>query len=170
MNTMNLGYSGFVDVKIKIGNKVVNLSKHNAGTDNLFLLFAKMLTNNSFAATDTPQFLGLDYKGDSTGGEWKTFLAKQISLSGKEYYYSDEFSGWAAKFSAVIVHSNLIQTITEDMDSSENSEFRLVLYSGISNDQVQVDLAYLKVSAKDLARIVPGTQAIIEWSMMVKNI
>ena len=165
MNTTKLGYRGVVDVKLIIGNKRVVLSNHNEGEEALFKAFAKFLTGNSVDVIDTPQFLDLQYKS-TDGDKWKSWLSKTVSLSGREYYYDG--TNWIAKFSTAIAHSNLIQTITSDMDA--DGEFKLVMYSG-TNDEITTpsDLAWLKVAAKDLARIVPGTQAIIEWSMMVDN-
>jgi len=169
MNSTNLGYKGIVNAKLNIGNKIVELKNHNEGTPTLFKSFARFLTNNSVYAVDTPQYLDLQYKENKAGADWKTWLSKTISFTGREYYYDEEFSNWAAKFSAVIIHSNLIQTITDSMD--EEGTFRLVMYSGTNEDiQKPQDLAYLVVSSKDLARIVPGTQAIIEWVMMVTNV
>lgn len=165
MNVTKLGYRGIVDVKLIIDGKKVVLNNHNEGTESLFKSFAKFLTGNGVDVIDTPQFLDLQYKGTDSD-KWKSWLSKTVSLSGREYY--QDGTDWVAKFSTAIAHSNLIQTITSDMDA--DGEFRLVMYSG-TNDEITTpnDLAYLKVAAKDLARIVPGTQAIIEWAMMIDN-
>ena len=66
-------------------------------------------------------------------------------------------------------HSALKDAILED----SLEKYRIYLYSGYDSsdsNEPYHDIAYLNISANDLSRIVPGTQAIIEWVMQVKNL
>lgn len=170
-NETNLSYTGNVSVKLLINDKVVEINDHNLGLPYLMKAFAKFVTGNYSGESDIPQFLDLRKFVDTEGvQEWETSLNQRVPLSGRLFEYNEKQSppNWIAKFTGVINHSVLKDTILED----SLEKYRIYLYSGYdssdSNEHYH-DIAYLNISAKDLARIVPGTQAIIEWVMQVKN-
>lgn len=168
MNKTILNYMGNVVVKLKIGDKIVKLENKNSGTEALMKLLCRFLTSNTPSKSETPQFLDLQYNSNAESDEkvWESYLSTPISLSGKVYKYED--GNWVAKFTAVLYHNNLLNDISE----SDSGEFRFVLTSGYSSDEdigSYVPLAALSVEAYTLARITPGTQAIIEWTMQIKN-
>jgi len=158
-NMTNLVYRGEVTVNMRIGNKIITIGRHNEGTIDLFKAFAKFLTNNAVQREDTPQFLDLQYQTD--GGEWKTMLIKDsISIEAAIW------TGVTATFTIPLAYEDLIVAVS----SEDQTPYRLVLYSGSNKDRLKNKaLAYLKIEAKELARISPGTRAIIEWSMKVMN-
>lgn len=159
-NITKLIYSGHVNLKIKIGNEIYEMNKHNEGTKYLMRSFAKFLAGQANLETDTPQFL--DLEKDMGASDWETYLTKIIELTGREWYQNG-INTFACKFTATIPFTALSAGISSD----DTNDFRLVLYSEESNERI--DLAYLPVTAKSLCRIAPGTQAIIEWVMEVVN-
>ena len=53
------------------------------------------------------------------------------------------------------------EDLIDGISASSGYSYRLVLKSA------RYDLAYLAVAAADAARIVPGIQAIVQWSMQL---
>lgn len=172
MNETILNYIGDVNVKIIAGDKVLTVEKHNAGLPLLKKIICKYLTGNYSGNYEVPQFLDLRYNANPELPDdqktWTSYLTTDISLTGKVYEYSSKYSNWIAKFNATINHNNLIGDITE----SDPGEFKLVLVSGYNSNEPKEsyqELAELPIEAYVLARITPGTQAIVEWVMQIKN-
>lgn len=172
MNETILNYVGDVTVKLKVGDKIFKLEKHNTGLPLLRKTICKFLTGNYSGPEELPQFLDLWYNADpslsSESKVWVTYLSSQISLTGKVYEWSTKYNNWVAKFTAVINHNNLLNDIAE----SDPGEFKLVILNGYNPSNVDESyglLAELPIESYMLARITPGTQAIIEWAMQIKN-
>lgn len=172
MNETILKYIGDVTVKIKVGDKVITLDNHNNGTPLLNKIICKFLTGNYGGIHEVPQYLDLKYNSNPALSEesktWETYLSTQIALTGKVYEQSEKYNNWIAKFTAVIYHNNLLNGISEN----DPGEFKLVLLSGYNStapDTSYQVLAELAIESYMLARITPGTQAIIEWVMQIKN-
>lgn len=148
-------YKGNVVIKLNINGKIVTLENHNTGTENLQRSFCKFVTNNLVPADDLPQFIDLEKSTDST--EWEPALISKLPISGREW--SEASPGeYVATLTCSIEYSDLISSITT---TGTYQYFRLVLKSA------QYDLAYLSVDVADAARIVPGIQAIVQWSMQL---
>lgn len=159
INTTNLIYRGQVEVKMRVNNKLITIGRHNEGTIDLFKSFAKFLTNNANQREDTPQYLDVQYQTEQ--GDWKSLLIKD-SLS----IESATWTGVTATFIIPLTFDDLIRTVVAD----DGYTYRLVLYSGDARDNLKNKaLAYLEIESKELARISPGTRALIEWSMKVMN-
>lgn len=172
MNETILNYIGDVTIKLKLGDKVITLENHNAGLPLLNKTICKFLTGNYGGPYETPQFLDLQYNANPSLSEeskvWVTYLYSQESLTGKMYEKSAKYNNWIAKFTAVINHNNLVNDVVE----SDPGEFRIVLLSGYNPNKPEESyqpLAELPIEAYMLARITPGTQAIVEWAMQIKN-
>lgn len=164
MNKTDLAYKGNVVVKLKIKDKIITLEGHNTGLESLKKSFCKFLTGNYSGAEDIPQFLGLR-KSVDYGTTWVNCLSDEIPLTGKGYEFSTTIvpNNWIARFTAVINHSALLN----DISAEDTAWYRLYLYTVSDNQSAPIDLAFLTVSAEDLAKITPGTQAIIEWTMQL---
>ena len=163
----NIEYKGTVAVKLHIGDKTVSLKNTNAGTDYLKKSICKFLSGNYGGLPDIPQYIDLRKK--ITEERWDTYLNETIVLTGKKFLYVNEdlelgiSNNWVARFTAAIPRASLKEAIS-------SGEYRLYLYGAYdSNDSSERyhDLAYVGVSSEDLARITPGTQALIEWSMQI---
>ena len=62
--------------------------------------------------------------------------------------------------------------LLNDISESDPGEFRLVILNGYNTNSPENSyqpLAQLPVDAYMLARITPGTQAMIEWVMQIRN-
>lgn len=172
MNETILNYIGNVNVKLQIGDKTITLENHNAGTPLLKKTLCKFLTGNYSGAWEIPQFLDLKYNANPELPEeskvWVTFLTSEVSLTGKVYEFSAKYDNWIAKFTAVINHNNLLNDVVE----SDPGEFKLILLSGYNSNEPLSSyqpLAELPIEAYVLARITPGTQAVVEWAMQIQN-
>lgn len=172
LNETVLSYLGNVTVKIKINDKIIKLEDKNAGLPLLRKNICKYLTGNYGGTSEIPQFLDLMYNADPSLDEdhktWVTYLSNQISLTGKVFEYSAKYDNWVAKFTAIINHNNLLNDVAEN----DPGEFKLVLLDGYKPNDPESSyqpLAELHIESYMLARITPGTQAIIEWVMQIKN-
>lgn len=172
MNETILNYIGDVTVKLHIGDKIVELEKHNTGLPLLRKTLCKFLTGNYEGPHELPQFLDLQYNANPSLPEdakiWVTYLSSRISLTGKVYEKNSKFDNWISRFTAIINHTDLLNDISE----SDPGEFRLVILNGYNSNSPENSykpLAQLPVDAYMLARITPGTQAMIEWVMQIRN-
>lgn len=171
MNELSFVYSGEVKFKYIINGKLFESTYKNAGLPYLMKMFAMAVTGNPLREADIPCFLDLRKKSVDNGNvQWESILTQQLPLSGKTYSYATDQSpaNWVAKFTAAINHSILKSDISED----DASDYRLYLYGdydSLSEDNPYHDFAFLAVDAKDLAKIIPGTQAIVEWSVQIRN-
>ena len=168
-NKSNFEYLGNVSVNILIDGKSIRMSNHNLGLPYLFKSFAKWITGNYEGKIDIPQYIDLRKSNDDWVTE-KSCLAQQIPLSGRTYEYDSVQtpSNWVARLTAVISYASLI----EEIEEGGGYKYRLYLYTGIDDNDpnyVANDIAYLDVSERDLARIAPGIQAIIEWTLQISN-
>lgn len=133
--------------------------------------FAKFITGNYAGNSDIPQYIDLrKFISDELGDRWESVLNQEVVLSGKVYEYDADLlqPNWVAKFTGVIPYSSLQDEIGEE----DTSIYALFLKTGLdANDPEQPyhDIASITVLPRDLARITPGTQAIIEWTMQIVN-
>lgn len=170
MNMTVCKYIGEVNVKLKINDKIVNLSTHNSGTPNLQRAFCKFVCGNTITVEDIPQFLDLRKSSDEFENE-QSCLLNRVALTGKswdELRYSNSVtestSEYIAKFTGVISSNSLSALINK----GDTRKYRLYLCSGsLYSNTGFYDLAYIDVSAEDLSHITVGTQAVIEWSMKI---
>lgn len=163
-NETDLVYSGKVIVKLKIGDKVIQLSQHNAGTNILKMVFCKFLVNEDGVRNYVPQYVDLRYFDTNSG--WITCLSKKASINERNYNNINPENQYRAFLSATIPHSTILRDFNrEDM---VGKQFRFYLCTGLV-DGSYLDLAYLGVSREYLLQIVPGTSALIEWTMQLLN-
>lgn len=171
-NLLTLGYLGNVSVKLNINGNEINFQNHNAGLPYLSKIFSKLITGNYEGQFDLPEYVDLRAysSDDTTFSDPILCLSSQLPISGKVYEYDSSVGNWVAKFTAVISHEALIDEISEN----SSNIYRVYLYSGYDDSNLDGDyyhdIAYITVQAKDLAKILPGTQAIIEWTMQIVNV
>lgn len=158
-NVTKVHYKGKVNVKLRIKDKVVSINNHNAGLKPLSLSFAKFITGNPITENDIPVYLDLT-KAHTENDPAVSMLITKVRLSGRYFELDSETDTYVAKFNAVISNSSLTETISR----SDTSIFKLVLCTA---GTPQTPLATMDVSAETLSLITPGTQAIIEWTMML---
>lgn len=171
MNDLHLKYFGDVQISYILTDKIIEKHYHNSGLPYLMKMFAMAITGNRLNDYDVPMFL--DLRKRIISGEdvtWETILTQPLPLSGKSYAYASDQNppNWVAKFTASISHEILKSDVSED----SGDVYRLYLYTEYdpnSKDDPYHDIAFLNVDAKDLAKIVPGTQAIVDWTVQVRN-
>lgn len=151
--TTSFGYKGMVNLKLKIKDKVINISQHNTGTNYLFKSIYKFLTGN-YEKPDIPTYLDLREEVQNT---WISRLNTDIRLSAGNYTDSQ------ASVNGIIRFDNIIGT------SISSGTFRLYLMSDYNSQSVRQDLAYISISAEDLSKITAGINLIVEWVMTVTN-
>ena len=166
-NNLSLQYIGKVTLSYYVNGNLVRKKVHNNGLPYLMKTFAKCITGNTIVSSDIPQYLDVRKKADDD--TWQSILLNLIPLSGKTYQYAtdQEMPNWVAKFTSSINYSSLKSEIQED----DKSEYRLYLSSDTDKESTEKyhDFAYLDVQAVDLAKVSPGTQALVEWTMQINN-
>ena len=157
-NITNMMYIGNVQLKLKIKDKIINISNHNTGLPGLKRAFCNFITGN-IHNSDLPQFMDLRIYTQNNGYSPKnTLLINKLPVTGKsweesKFVYSNQTqeNTYVAKLTAVLSSNSLVRKIS----STEEGPFRLYLISGtdgIINDVQSgyFDLAYLPISATDL--------------------
>jgi hypothetical protein len=156
-NTANIsvGYIGNVNISIQMDGKIVNINKKNKGLPELFRLLVRAISGNNIAA-DKPSYIDLRYLNGY--GEWESCLINRQSISQLSYNLSD--GSWIARASSTIPYSALSVAPISDLGLVP---FRVYLMNKTT------DLAYIDVEAKDIYKITPGTQALVEWILKIIN-
>lgn len=173
MTNTELNYVGKVVLKLRINGEDFILRSKNKGTNYLKKSICKFLTGNYGGEVDIPQMLDLRIY-DEANERWKSFLNQQIELTGKTYQYIDDDKelgirdNWVARFEGAIPYAALLDPIR----IGDEGSYRLYLYGAFDTEDIKEryhDLAYIPVSVESLARITPGTQALVEWNMQILN-
>lgn len=167
-------YEGKVTVKIRIKDKIVDVSGHNQAEYLLKKLFTQIITGNVVgqynASAKIPQFLNIS---KLTDGEWKSILISPAVFTSKEYVF--ENNNWVAKMSAVIQYGNL----NEHIESSDTSDFRLELLADskllseaerTNSNSILATMQSPNFDASVIAKIAPGTSGIFEWQLQLIDV
>ena len=165
-NKTNLSYRGDVTIKLTIGDKIIEYKNHNAGLPALMKSLCKFLVGQGNPA-EIPEYLDLKRRLAGSGEPWDSYITQQVSCgtSGRIYEFDTDVNNWVARYTFSIPYAILVDYV--EIDDTAH-EYRLVLYAE-NPDGSQLELAYLPVSPAELSRITPGIQAIVEWSLQIKN-
>lgn len=175
-------YNGTVKIKIVKNGNVLEITNHNSGTQalkqNLCWFLAGNYTTGNIPSVHPwryylPGALDLYYIAPNQGGHI-SFLNNLQPLTGPTYVEEDSELGInqtddlgnvylpaSTTYTGTLNYSNLVETI----DATDTGRFLLVLKSGEDTDGSRRDLAYIPVAAKELSKLSPGTNAIVEWKM-----
>ena len=167
VNNTSLKYQGNVEIKLIIKDKVITLEGHNSGLPALQESFCRIMTGGYRGTCDIPQYIDLKYFNTETS-TWKTYLTTRVSLSAAAWKWSTIYNNYVAKFTGILNASMLVDSIL----ATSSTQFRLYLYTDpdVADEETAYrDLAYLDVDAASLSRITPGVQALIEWTMQIKD-
>lgn len=149
-----LTYTGEVCIKFVKNGKVMEHHSHNMGLEPLFRIIAQALAGEDVRASKPAK---IDLRVSSDGGStWRTALNSNGIATGV-YYSRDNNGNWITRATVAISYQQLLSPI----DISKLYRFYLC--------SVNEDLAYFPVNASDLDSIQQGTQALVEWSLMVSN-
>lgn len=152
-NTISLTYEGRVKLTLPKGGKNVQKVAHNEGYGVLFRLFASAIVGE-FRKNDSVAYLNL-VRDDSI-----QCLYSLLPVNG---YYTSEGSDsdkrWVARVTSSIPYSSIIQDTI-----ASNHTYRLYLMSVDKEN-----LASLEMKLEDIQGITVGTQALVEWTLVVEN-
>lgn len=152
-------YTGYVTVKLKIKDKVFELSKHNSGLSALFRIFAMALCGYNVSQSAPVK---LDLRGanvaptDSNINLFTSCLPALVPLTGVQYFQEDDI--WKSRFTATIPYSFFL---AQKLSMYTN---KILVLTGLSDD-----LAYLSIS-EGFEDLTEGTELIISWDMYVDNV
>lgn len=161
MNYTNLQYKGKVNLKVKFGGQVYEVANYNSGLMWLQFAFCKLMVGDTIDDSLHPQYLDLRILDD---GDWKTYLQNTIQLSGKTI--NPEMINGERVYTATLTAVLSSASLQGDIVSGDTHEYRLYLYS-LSSSGTKNDFAYIDISPEVLARISPGVQALVEWTMQL---
>lgn len=149
----DLEYLGNVTISLIINDKKITISNHNAGLPQLWESICWFLSGNSVSEIPIPKQLDVRNSDD------ESILYYRPVLSGNRI--EKGISNCSAYFN-VSLNTDILNV--SEIDSNGN---KLVLCQETSD--ATYDFAEISISALDLQKITPGVQAIIEWSLQIKN-
>lgn len=153
-----LNYEGKVSLSLNInGNKVV-INEHNNGLPDLFRIISKALAGYD-TSKERIHYIDLRYNTLDDPNTFISCLTSKQSIS--QLVYSLINGSWVTKASSTIPYSALTITPISNLNAKE---FRVYLMT--SNE---VDLAYINIDSQDLLKLLPGTQALVEWTLKISN-
>ena len=152
-------YQGKVDFCLNIGNKSIKINANIAGTLILHQSICRFLAGQYRGLCDIPNFI--DIRNATTN---KSILTQIIPLTGRVFKL--EGTEYIVQCEAQIAYSQLSTQI-----SLEDS-YQIFLCADRDPDVYMGsyrDLAYVDIEASNLASIIPGTSAAVQWKLHIKN-
>lgn len=153
----NLNYKGSVNLSLNINGTKVIINKHNSGLPDLFRIISKALAGYD-TSKEKPSYIDLRYSTSVEPDVFNTCLTSKQSIS--QLNFSLNNGSWVTKASSTIPYSSLIVAPISNLSARE---FRVYLMTK------DVDIAYIEVDSQDLLKLVPGTQALVEWTLKISN-
>ena len=154
---INLNYEGSVDLCLTINGEKLIINKHNNGLPDLFRLISKALAGYDITK-ERIAYISLRYNSMDDPQTFNSCLTKKQSIS--QLSYLIEKGSWVTKAASSIPYASLI---VSPISSLNALTFRIYLMTK------SVDLAFIEVDEKDLLKLVPGTQALVEWVLKISN-
>lgn len=165
MNITQTWYRGNVTVKLKIKDKVFSYQAHNEGLPALFESFARIMSGNYRGECDIPKYIDVRKLVEGTENTYLSYLTlNRLPLTGSSWSVNDA-GEFVANFTAIIT-SEMLYT---QVPATSTDTFKLYLITDNEDKTGKRDLARLDLPVEQLSRIVPGVNAIIEWSMKLTN-
>lgn len=164
-NVTETWYSGNVNVKLKIKDRVFSFQSHNEGLPALFESFARIMSGNYRGDCDIPKYIDVRKLVPGTTDDFLSYLTiNRLPLTGASWKVDNQ-GRFVANFTAVISSDMLYAAVPVD----STDVFMLYLVTDTEDKTGKRDLARLEIPAEQLSRIAPGVNAIIEWSMRMTN-
>lgn len=153
----DLNYNGSVNLSLNInGNKII-INKHNNGLPDLFRIISKALAGYD-VSKEKVSYIDLRYNTLSNPDAFNSCLTAKQSIS--QLTFSLNNGSWVTRAASTIPYSSLI---TAPISNLNAKEFRVYLMTK------DVDVAYINIDEQDLLKLVPGTQALVEWALKISN-
>jgi len=167
INSTTLTYQGVVDISYMINGREVKFRGHNEGLRAMFKFISKILAGDlSTAANDAPTYLDIKCEW-SDGVEQKkpSVLYSPLSISDPTYFFDSKL-GWVSRFKIVLSYNMInFDFIETQVPNEAETYFYLVAGDG------KTEFARLQLKEDDikLTDIVPGTQGLIQWTLIFEN-
>ena len=165
MNNTMLSYSGKVNLKFKIKDKVVSLCIHNAGTKNLFKSLANYLAGNSLLDNDTiliPCCVDIKKGGSPSfsDDDFETILKNEASIpiTRVAINTSQNSDSFPVSYEFTITYNSLSEPF------NDNYTYFICLC-----DKNKETLAYLSLEASEYSLFTEGVQIIATWELTIDN-
>jgi len=168
----SINYNGQVNVKFRIGDKVVSKKIHNQGTMQLKRAFAMFMCGGQVAQEAlryVPTRLDLRYSQEASWLNPQSYLNRSVLITSPAYAKEDLVGlnaekSWYVEYTAIIPYSSLISQI------NPSYYYRLYLTcDGKGDTDDSKDIAYIDVDAEDLTGLEAGVSIIITWRMKLLN-
>lgn len=154
----NLSYTGSVDLSININGKKIYLNKKNNGLPNLFRLISKALAGFDISK-EKLSYIDLRYSTLENTETYISCLTNIQSLS--QLSFNLDNGGWVTRATSTIPYSSLAFPRLDLLDNV--NDFRIYLMTK------SYDVAFITIDKEVVYKILPGTQALIEWVLKVSN-
>lgn len=165
MNITHAWYQGTVNLKLRIKDKTFSYQSHNEGLPGLFESFARIMSGNYRGDCDIPKYIDIRKLVAGTQDTYLSFLTlNRLPLTGSSWSVNDS-GEFVANFTATITSDMLYSSVP----ATSSDQFKLYLITDTEDKTGKRDLARLDIPTEQLSRIVPGVNAIIEWSMKLTN-
>ena len=167
----NMTYEGIVNIKcLTSTGKEIKFRGKNEGLNAMFKYLCKALSGNySNISSEKPAYFDIrcTYLDEMTGQENSiSCLYNILSLSNPEYFYDPVLSTWVTRFSITVSYNMLDFNIINKYITNEATQFYTYIMSARGDDFARLNITNSNLL---LTQLVPGTQALIEWSMLIEN-
>lgn len=167
----NMTYEGIVDIKyLTATGKEIKFRGKNEGLNAMFKYICKALSGNfNNISAEKPAYFDIRciYLDEITGQKNSiSCLYNILSISNPEYFYDSTLFTWITRFSITVSYNMLNFNVINKYITNDTARFYTYLVSAKGDD-----FARLNISDSNLllTQLVPGTQALIEWSMIIEN-
>lgn len=155
----DLCYTGLVDLSITINGKKININNKNNGLPNLFRLISKALAGFDISK-EKLSYIDLRYSLKENEGTYISCLTNIQSLS--QLSFNLDNGSWVTRATSTIPYSSLAFPRLDLLDNDVN-DYRIYLMTK------NYDVAFITIDKEVIYKILPGTQALIEWVLKISN-
>ena len=146
-------YEGKVTFKVKINDKFIEIKNHNKGKDVLFELFTKLLVGEEISGEQKPY--EIDIRSSMNNIDWISCLTAPVQPN---KYSTKDTNGRPVAIISASISASMITNLT-------GNQFKVVLLNKLNEE-----LAEALFDRSVLEKTIQGSQALIEWSLGVKNV
>ncbi len=154
---MNIVYQGNVNFRLKLKDKIYDISTHNEGMPALFKAISMALAGYNIKEYLPTYIRVLDSNDDSKS-------KKDITVSGRAFNYDSDTNQWCTKFTANIPY-NVV-------DGGLTSSDKIAIYAphiNVNDNDIE-KLAVVNITDSSIiSAFQQGTELIVEWKMYTDN-
>ena len=166
----NMTYEGIVNIKyLTASGKEIKFRGKNEGLNAMFKYLCKALSGNfTNISAEKPAYFDIRciYKDENGVENSISCLYNKLSISNPEYFYDSALYTWVTRFSIALSYNMLNFNVIDKYLADETARFYTYIVSAKGNDFARLNITDSNLL---LTQLVPGTQALIEWSMIIEN-